>query len=381
MVNLSNNLKKLEEIKDALNAKYMEREHIVKGLLIALLSRQHILMVGPPGTAKSALSMELSKMIHGSDYFQWLLTKFTTPDEVFGGIMLKDMEQGIYRHNTKNKMAEAHLVFLDEIFKGSSEILNSLLKAINERKFENGIEEVKMPLMTLVGASNEYPEEEDGLDALFDRFLLRFEVDYIKGRKNLISMMKGIGKERQMPPITMKELKNLQFLCEMVDIPDEIYEKMADIWEELRDEGILPSDRRMQRAYSVLQAKALIEQRQIVEIKDILFLEHVLWENIEQKEQVTDIIRKHAQDVVSSLIESVNDEVEDIMNGLKDNNSTGYILEATQKIKSLAQEMNNTRAKYPARGKDIDIVVEKLKRNLETLTNSVLEPIKDPVTV
>ncbi|WP_067728854.1 AAA family ATPase [Oceanobacillus damuensis] len=376
---MSNNLMKIREIKDALNGKYLEREQQVEGMLIALLSRQHILLVGPPGTAKSALSMELSTIIENSTYFQWLLTKYTTPDEVFGGIMLKDIEEGIHKHNTEKKLAEAHLVFLDEIFKGSSEILNALLKAINERTFENGTEEMDMPLMTLVGASNEYPDEEDGLDALFDRFLLRFEVDYIKDRRNLLKVMKGTGQEQEMPTISLEELENLQFLREMVAIPDEVYEKVADIWEELRDEGIFPSDRRIQRCYSVLQAKALMEQRQIVEVKDILFLQHALWQNIDQKGQVTEIIRKHAQDVVSRLLESVTEESADIMKQLQESENTNYVLEATQKIKSLAKELNNVKEKHPARIQDIEKVSEKLRENLETLTNSVLEPIEEPM--
>lgn|SRR5699024_6573929 len=373
---MTNNLDKLKAVQNALNTKYLERETHIEGMLVALLAQEHMLMVGPPGTAKSALSNELAGIIDGSNYFQWLLTKYTTPDEVFGGLMLKDMEQGIYKHNTDAKMAEAHLVFLDEIFKGSSEILNALLKAINERIFENGTEEMAMPLMTLVGASNEYPEEDEGLEALFDRFLLRFEVDALKDRQNLISMMKGKDYEQIMPSISLDELKNLQFLREMVAIPDHIYETLADIWQDLRDEGIHPSDRRLQKSYAVLQAKALIEQRQVVDSKDILFLEHVLWENVDQRRQVTDIIRHHAQDPISHTLEIILEEAQDIMNGSVNGHSTGTVLEATQKMKSLAQEITDLIAKYPERENELLAAHEALKQYLERLTNSVLEPIE-----
>ncbi|QKY69345.1 AAA family ATPase [Lentibacillus sp. CBA3610] len=373
---MGNNLEKLKAIQNALNAKYLERETQVEGMLVALLAQEHMLMVGPPGTAKSALSNELAGIIDGSNYFQWLLTKYTTPDEVFGGIMLKDMEQGIYRHNTTAKMAEAHLVFLDEIFKGSSEILNALLKSINERIFENGTEEMAMPLMTLVGASNEYPEEDEGLEALFDRFLLRFEVDAIKDRQNLIAMMKGTDEEQVMPRISLDELENLQFIREMVEIPADIYETLADIWEDLRDEGIQPSDRRLQKSYAVLQAKALIEQRHIVDKRDILFLAHVLWENVDQRQQVTDIIRHHAQDPVSHTLEIILEDAQDIMDGVAKGHSTDNVLEATQKIKSLAQELTDLKTKYPERENELNTVHETLKQDLEELTNSVLEPIE-----
>ena len=112
----NNNFSKLEEIKNALNAKFFERKNEVEAILIALLSRQHMLMIGPAGTAKSALSVELAKIVQGTEYFQWLLTRFSTPEELFGPLSLKDLEQGVYKRNTATKMPEAHLVFLDEIF-------------------------------------------------------------------------------------------------------------------------------------------------------------------------------------------------------------------------------------------------------------------------
>ncbi len=105
-------LQKLEEIRQALNAKYFERENVVEGILVALLSRQHMLMIGPAGTAKSALSVEVAEIVQGTTYFQWLLTRFSTPEEVFGPLSLKDLEKGIYKRNTISKMPEANLVFL-----------------------------------------------------------------------------------------------------------------------------------------------------------------------------------------------------------------------------------------------------------------------------
>src|SRR5699024_10820526 len=157
------NFEKLMEIKNALNGKFFEREKEVEALLVALLSQQHMLLIGPAGTAKSQLATELANIISESNYFQWLLTRFTTPEELFGPLNLKELEQGVYKRNTANKLPEAEISFLDEIFKSNSAILNSLLTLINERLFYNNGSPEETPIMTIVGASNEYPEEDEGL--------------------------------------------------------------------------------------------------------------------------------------------------------------------------------------------------------------------------
>src|SRR4030095_3811076 len=115
----------------------------------------------------------------GARYFQWLLTRFTTPEELFGAVSLRALEEGDYRRLTTHKLPEAHIAFLDEVFKSSSSILNTILTLMNERRFHNGREVVQVPLLTLVAASNELPED-DELLALNDRFLLRFVVDYVE---------------------------------------------------------------------------------------------------------------------------------------------------------------------------------------------------------
>ncbi len=369
------NFTKLKEIKDALNAKFFEREKEVEGILVALLSRQHMLMIGPAGTAKSALSTELSKIIQGSNYFQWLLTRFSTPEELFGPLSLKELENGVYKRNTASKMPEAHFVFLDEIFKSNSAILNSLLTIINERLFYNNGTPVQVPLMSVIGASNEYPEEGEGLEALFDRFLLRFEIDYIADDSNFVSMLKGSGQNQSMPSMTLEELIQLQFFCDMVSIPDDVYSMLSDIRTILRDEGIRPSDRRFKQSLSVLQAKALLEQRQEVRVEDILILENALWETVDQKDKVMQIVRDHAQDVVEAALENVQKEAKEILKSLKENSSTDSGLEATQKMKSLVAELAKLKKDNANRINDIDPVLKEIMNYQQQVLNSILEPM------
>jgi len=369
------NFAKLVEIKNALNAKFFEREQEVEGILVALLSRQHMLMIGPAGTAKSALSVEIAKIVQSTEYFQWLLTRFSTPEEVFGPLSLKDLEQGVYKRNTATKMPEANLVFLDEIFKANSAILNSLLTLINERLFYNNGTPVTVPLMSVIGASNEYPEEGEGLEALFDRFLLRFELDYIADETNFVSMMKGTGQNQPMPSMTMEELIQLQFFTDVVTIPDEVYETLSKLRMELRDEGIRPSDRRFKQSLSVLQAKALINQRQIVIIDDIVILENALWETVDQKDTVSLIVRSHAQDVVTRAIDSIQNEANEVFNSMLKDNSTDAGMEATQKMKTLVNDLNKLKKHNQSRSIDIEPILDKVKSMQQEILDSILEPM------
>ncbi|PIC67426.1 ATPase [Sporosarcina sp. P21c] len=364
---MDTNIKKLHEIKKALNAKFFERENEVEGILVALLSKQHMLMIGPAGTAKSALSVELAKIVNGTSYFQWLLTRFSTPEEVFGPLSLKDLEEGVYKRNTATKMPEAHLVFLDEIFKANSAILNSLLTLINERLFYNDGQPMEVPLMSVIGASNEYPEEGEGLEALFDRFLLRFEINFIADETNFVSMMKDEGEHIEIPTMHLDDLVQLQNMTNKVHLPDEIYETLSTIRRELQDEGIQPSDRRFKQSLSILQARALINQRESVQADDMVILENALWETLDQKETVCTIVRKHSQDVLAQRLSAIENEANEIYDSAVRDQSTEAGMEAVQKISALSTELNNLKEQNISRTTEVD----HLQKQITSLKNEV----------
>lgn len=365
---------KLEEIRQALNAIFYERENEVDGILVALLSKQHMLMIGPAGTAKSALSVELATIIKDSTYFQWLLTKFSTPEELFGPLSLRDLEKGVYKRVTTTKMPEATIVFLDEIFKANSAILNSLLTLLNERVFYNDGSPTTVPLMTVIGSSNEYPEEEEGLEALFDRFLLRFEIDFIVDETNFIAMMKDSKKPREMPSMTLEELVYLQQMTEQVVIPDEVIETVSLIRTELRDEGIRPSDRRFKHSLCVLQAKAMLNQREVVQLEDIHILENALWVTIEQKSTVSTIIRKYAQDGLTKVLTSIHNEANEVFYAILQDQSSEIGMEATQKMNALVAALNVLKVENDNRADEVNEVLHKVTVMQNEVLDSILEP-------
>jgi hypothetical protein len=163
LASIKPSLDKLQALERELAASLIERDEVIRASLVALLARQHLVVLGPPGTAKSALVTELARRISpqngaGLRSFAYLMTRFTTPEELFGPVSVSGLKRDEYRRITAGKLVEAELVFLDEIFKASSAILNALLKIANERVFHNGGQEMQVPLISLFGASNETPQ-------------------------------------------------------------------------------------------------------------------------------------------------------------------------------------------------------------------------------
>jgi MoxR-like ATPase len=280
----------LRTMRDELQQIFLERTELIDGALVALLAAQHVLVVGPPGTAKSMLADEVCRRLTGARYFQWLLTRFTTPEELFGAVSLSALEQDDYRRITTHKLPEAHVAFLDEVFKASSSILNTILTLMNERRFHNGREVATVPLLTLFGASNELPED-DELRALDDRFLLRYVVDYLGEDFRFLKLLQA------RPPaarttLPLAALETARAEAAALAVPAEVLRALTDLRRELRQKNVVVSDRRWAQSVGVLRARAYLEARDAVTQEDIAFLEHVLWRDPAERETVRATIRE-----------------------------------------------------------------------------------------
>jgi MoxR-like ATPase len=280
----------LRTIRDELQQVFLERSQLIDGALVALLAGQHVLVVGPPGTAKSMLADEVCRRIDGARYFQWLLTRFTTPEELFGAVSLAALEHDDYRRITTHKLPEAHVAFLDEVFKASSSILNTILSVMNERRFHNGREVAPVPLLTLFAAANELPED-DELLALNDRFLLRFVVDYLEEDFRFLKLLQGrTPATRTVLPLDALETARAE--AAGLPVPSEVLRALTDLRRELRRRNVVVSDRRWTQAVGVLRAHAYLAGRDAVADADVPFLEHVLWLDPAEREQVRATIRE-----------------------------------------------------------------------------------------
>ncbi|MCL6443702.1 MAG: AAA family ATPase [Alicyclobacillus sp.] len=336
-----NTIDKINDIRLYLQGQFKEREDVVEGLITALVAQVHVLLIGAPGTAKSAITVALSGLIEGCNYFQWLLTKFSTPEELFGPYDLAKLKAGQYERITTGKLPAAHVAYLDEVFKANSAILNALLTLINERVFYNGTRQEVSPLKTLIGTSNEYPEEEE-LQAVFDRFMLRYEPGYVKEDGNFAAMLLQ-APTRAPAPITLAELELLQQAATQIRIDQAVADALVSLRTDLAQEGIFLSDRRwVQVAKQLLPARAVLAGRDhIVLEEDAEILQHALWDDPSQKTTVAAIVRKRLDPIAGQVAELLEDARDIANNAMKapDEQAVAIATEAIKKLKAIRKDI------------------------------------------
>ena len=281
---------RLRTIRDGLLTGLVERDVAIRLALIASLAGEHLLMLGPPGTAKSLVARRLHMAFDEATYFERLLTRFTVPEELFGPLSIKGLEEDRYERLTAKYLPTASIAFLDEIFKANSAILNALLTILNEREFDNGTQREKTPLIAVIGASNELPEG-DELAALFDRFLLRLHVGSVTkdGFRDLLRLRGHATPEiPQAARLTVADLDAIAAAAGAVVVKPDVEAMLCELREWCTAESIAVSDRRWRKVVKLLQVSALTNGRGEVSIWDCWLLQHCLWDDAEDQAKVYD---------------------------------------------------------------------------------------------
>jgi len=279
---------RFRQLAENLSVAFAERKDVIEGMVCAALAGEHVLLLGPPGTAKSALTRSFCGSIEGTQYFEWLLSKFTAPEELFGPIKLSALKADRFERETLGKLPQAHVAFLDEIFKSNSGVLNTLLTALNERKFHNGSGAVDIPLRMVVGASNELPEGPE-LGALYDRFLVRYMVDRVRTPAGFFSVL--TSGEGDLPEvISLEGWDEARAQVARVTFGKAAQQAFWQLRQELSKEGVNPSDRRLKRAVKLVKANAWLSGDEEAGEEHMGVLADVLWDSPEQREVVAKVV-------------------------------------------------------------------------------------------
>ena len=287
---------KLQNFRGALNNATLEREHVIDGLLATLLSKQNAFLLGVPGTGKSDLVRNICNGISKANYFGYLLTPTTDPSEVFGPVAVTKLLNDEYTRDTDGYLPNAHIGFLDELFRGSSAILNSLLTLLNERTFNNGKELIQTPIQSIVAATNSWPDEES-LQAFADRFLFRPTVDLLKkpvSKRRLDEWGLGLVERPTVGEhLSLEELTELQVAANNLKVSEEFLDRFNSVWEMLASRSITISDRRRIQILKFLKAWAVVQG------DDELFpdhmhnsLVHIVYQTREDQEVIIEVLEQ-----------------------------------------------------------------------------------------
>ena len=273
---------KLKKLGEHLEGGLVGRRDHARMLLLAAVAGENAMLFGPPGTAKSLLARRL-KDCFADDirYFECLLTKFSMPEEVFGPVSLKGLEQDIFRRVYDRYMPGAGVAFIDETFKANSAILNSMLTILNEREFDTGNERIKVPLRCVVGASNEMPKEAE-LEALYDRFIIRMRVDRLQDEEQLTRFLTNtaeyVAPEASLR-LTKAELEAIAKAAKALPVEDPVIELLVELREWCHGKGIKVSDRRLIKIKRLLQVAAATSGRESTSLSDAWVVRHCAWDD------------------------------------------------------------------------------------------------------
>lgn len=331
-------LERFKLLLQEMNRGIYEKNTEISLSLLAALAGESVILLGPPGVAKSMVARQLKTAFRDAQSFEYLMSRFSTPDEIFGPVSIQKLKTSdTYERAVEGYLPTADVVFLDEIWKAGPAIQNTLLTVINEKIFRNGNREMHLPLKLLVAASNELPAKGEGLEALWDRFVIRIESRPIKLEKNFRAMLLEAN-ESHTDLTDSTDEANAMSVCDIrispeeyaewaekickIGVKEEVLDAISAIRKSLRavnvDEAaerrnIYVSDRRWKNIVRLLRTSAFMQDREEVDICDLLPIYHCLWQEPEERDAIRSIvIRALFSPFAEKLVEMKNALAEDI---------------------------------------------------------------------
>jgi len=305
---------RIETLLKQLNKGILEKEDVIALALLSSIAGESIFLLGPPGVAKSLIARRLKYCYKDAAVFEYLMSRFSTPDEIFGPVSISELKNDKYVRIVKNYLPAAEVVFLDEIWKAGPSIQNALLTILNEKKFRNGENEIDVPIRALISASNELPNKEEAkkqgqsLEALWDRFLVRLVVEGIGDNRKfneMIAMPSALFDEKVDETITDDEYKEWSENIDQIGIPENVFNVIQVIrnkinlhnqTEENAETQIYVSDRRWRKIVRLMRASAFLNDRKEVDLMDCFLIRHCIWNEKWQIDTVWQFVSEAIED-------------------------------------------------------------------------------------
>ena len=312
---------KITQLLEKLNNEVYEKQEAIALSLLSSIAGESIFLLGAPGVAKSLIARKLKYAFKGGHSFDYLMNRFSTPDEIFGPVSITKLKnEDKYERKVEKYLPTSTVVFLDEIWKAGPSIQNTLLTVLNEKVFRNGDQEINVPIKALIAASNELPMKEQGLEALWDRFLVRLVVEGVQDESNFNEMISkklnpfkdSITKELK---ISDPEIEHWSVRIDEVIIPEYVFNVIKVIRnylneynEKNKEQPIYISDRRWKKVVRLLRTSAFLNDRNHVDLMDCFLIQHCIWNETTQRniinQYVAEAIRKHGYSLSFSLSEA-----------------------------------------------------------------------------